>query len=84
MIDLSPHLQRCLDPERPFDAVLRLEGEVFRQVALGFTNAEIAGRLDISKRTVESHRRQLMAKLELDSRAQLVRFALDNGVLSEL
>jgi len=60
------------------------ESEVFRQVALGFTNAEIATRLSISKRTVESHRRQLMAKLEMDSRAQLVRFALDNGVLNEM
>jgi DNA-binding NarL/FixJ family response regulator len=70
--------------QEKLSTLTKREGEVFRQVALGFTNAEIATRLEISKRTVESHRRQLMAKLEIDSRAQLVRFALDNGVLSEL
>lgn len=70
--------------QEKLSSLTKREGVIFREVALGFTNAEIATRLSISKRTVESHRRQLMTKLEIDSRAQLVRFALDNGVLSEL
>ncbi len=70
--------------QEKLSALTKRENEVFRQVAFGFTNAEIASQLDISKRTVESHRRKLMLKLSLDSRAQLVRFALDNGVLNEV
>lgn len=75
----------CESPtQAKLSRLTKRENEVFRQVALGHTNAEIATQLDISKRTVESHRRQLMSKLELENRAQLVRFALDNGILNEV
>lgn len=50
-------------------------------LAYGHTNAEIAEKLFISERTVETHRTNLMAKLEFKSRAELVRFAIDNGML---
>ena len=46
-----------------------------------FQYIEIAEKLCISERTVESHRTNIMAKLELRSRAELVRFAIDNGML---
>ena len=57
------------------------EREVLSLLAYGHTNAEIAEKLCISERTVETHRTNIMAKLELKSRAELVRFAIDNGLL---
>ena len=57
------------------------ETQVLRLVALGFTNGEIAEQLDLSVRTVETHRAHIMAKLDLDSRSELVRYAIDNGLL---
>jgi len=57
------------------------ELEVLTLLAYGHTNAEIAEKLHISERTVESHRTNIMSKLELKSRAELVRFAIDNGIL---
>jgi two-component system response regulator NreC len=57
------------------------EREVLRLLALGHTNQEIAALLYISVRTAETHRAHLMQKLGLSSRAELVRYALDHGVL---
>jgi DNA-binding NarL/FixJ family response regulator len=57
------------------------ETEVCRLLAYGNTNAEIAAQLFISERTVETHRANCMAKLDLKSRAELVRFAIENGLL---
>ena len=55
------------------------EVDVLRLIALGHTNAEIAGRLHRSLRTVETHRALVQAKLRVSSRAQLVRYALEQG-----
>lgn len=63
------------------DLATQREKEVLTLLALGHTNGEIAGKLCISERTVESHRNNIMSKLELKSRAELVRFAIDNGLL---
>jgi DNA-binding NarL/FixJ family response regulator len=57
------------------------EQEVCSLLAYGYTNAEIGQRLFISERTVETHRTNIMAKLNLKSRVELVRFAIDNGLL---
>jgi two-component system response regulator NreC len=57
------------------------EKEVLTLLAYGHTNAEIAEKLCISERTVETHRTNILSKLELRSRAELVRFAIDNGLL---
>ena len=57
------------------------EREVVSLVALGHTNAEIALRLHISPRTVESHRKNISAKPGLNSRADIVRFALEFGLM---
>ena len=57
------------------------EREVLRLLALGHTNQEISGQLFISVRTAETHRAHIMQKLRLTSRAELVRYALDQGVL---
>lgn len=59
----------------------RREGEVLRLLALGNSNKQIAGALEISVKTVESHRASGMARLGLTSRPALVRFALAEGWL---
>jgi DNA-binding NarL/FixJ family response regulator len=57
------------------------EFDVLRLVALGHTNAEIARALTISTRTTEMHRASIMRKLHFDTRAQLVNYALANGLI---
>jgi DNA-binding NarL/FixJ family response regulator len=59
------------------------ENEVLRLLALGHTNQEIAKMLYISVRTAETHRAHIMQKLRLETRAELVRFALAQGLLEE-
>jgi two-component system response regulator NreC len=57
------------------------EIEVLRRIALGHTNAEIAEQLFLSVRTVESHRAHIQQKLRLTTRSELVRFALEHGLV---
>jgi two-component system, NarL family, response regulator NreC len=59
------------------------EREVLRLLALGHTNQEISKQLYISVRTAETHRAHIMQKLRLSSRAELVRYALEQGLLEE-
>jgi two-component system response regulator NreC len=55
------------------------EEEVLRLIAVGFSNKEIAAQLSISVKTVESHKTNLMEKLELRSRTEIVRYAVRQG-----
>jgi len=85
---LNPRLGATLaaaPPEAigPPDDLTEREAEVLRLIALGHTNAEIGERLFLSVRTVESHRAHIQQKLRLSSRAELVRYALEHGMLSE-
>lgn len=59
------------------------EREVLIKIAQGYTNRQIADLLVISIRTVESHRANLMAKLNLHSRVDLVRYATEHNMLKE-
>jgi two-component system response regulator NreC len=59
------------------------EREVLRLLALGHTNQEIASRLYVSVRTAETHRAHIMQKLRLQTRAELVRYALHHGLLDD-
>ena len=63
------------------DPLSEREREVLRLLALGHTNQEIAKMLYISVRTAETHRAHIMQKLRLTTRAELVRYALDQGLL---
>jgi len=65
----------------PYDTLTPREREVLHLVAEGLTSGEIAGRLFISPRTAESHRANLMRKLGLRSRTDLVRFAFQRGIV---
>jgi DNA-binding NarL/FixJ family response regulator len=59
------------------------EEEVLRLVAQGYINKEIAAKLDISVKTVETHKSNFMQKLDLHSRAEVVRYALSQGWLQD-
>jgi two-component system response regulator NreC len=63
------------------DALSPREVEVLRLIALGHTSVEIARKLHLSPRTVETHRANVHRKLELATRAQLVRYSLRRGLL---
>lgn len=63
------------------DPLSEREREVLRLLALGHTNQEIAKQLYISVRTAETHRAHIMRKLNLSTRAELVRYAIEHGRL---
>ena len=67
---------------RGADGLTVRERDVVRLVALGDTSREIAARLVLSVRTVEAHRARVQARLGVSSRGELVRWALDHGLLS--
>ena len=64
-----------------FQALSDREAEVFRLVALGHSNGEIAELMFLSVKTIETYKGRLMKKLDLRTRSELVRSALDLGVL---
>lgn len=68
-------------PSGPPDTLSERELQVLRLVALGYTNGEIADRLYLSVRTVETHRAHIQQKLRLRGRSDLVRYALAHGLL---
>ena len=69
------------EDEGPPDDLTEREVEVLRLIALGHTNAEIAAQLYLSVRTVESHRAHIQQKLRLQTRAELVHYALEHKLL---
>ncbi len=79
---IEGYLRQSDDPPlEPLDLLTLREKEVLHLVAEGLSNTQIAKRLSISRRTVEMHRANLMRKLGLHSQAQLLRYALNQGVL---
>jgi two-component system response regulator NreC len=68
-------------PTGPADDLSEREVEVLRLIALGNTNAEIAEQLFLSVRTVESHRAHIQRKLGRTTRAELVSYALERGLM---
>jgi two-component system, NarL family, response regulator NreC len=65
----------------PPDDLSEREVDVLRLIALGHTNAEIAGQLYLSVRTVETHRSHIQQKLSLSTRAELVHYAIERGLI---
>lgn len=81
---LQPELGARLAAEPdagPPDDLSEREVEVLRLIALGHTNSEIGEQLYLSVRTVESHRAHIQQKLRLTTRSELVRYALERGLL---
>ncbi len=79
--ELSQLLRAGSTLGRPLDLLTDRERDVLRLVARGLSTKEIAARLDISPRTVDTHRANLMRKLGLRSVALLTQFALREGLL---
>lgn len=65
----------------PYETLSSREREVLKLAADGLTSREIGRRLDISKRTVDTHRANLSRKLAVESQAELVRFAVKRGLV---
>ena len=84
---IAGHLVSKLGHRRPAvapsSALSEREREVVRHVAHGYSNKEIAAKLDVSVKTVETYRYRATEKLGLHSRADLVRYAIDQGWLAE-
>ncbi len=68
-------------PSDSYESLSEREQQVLRLVALGYTNKQIASRLYLSVKTVETYRARVMDKLHLKSRAALVRYSLQKGLL---
>ncbi len=64
-----------------FDGLSEREQEVLKWIADGLTNQEIGDKLTISVKTVERHRANIMAKLNLHSRTELVKYAIRKGLI---
>lgn len=85
---LTPRLGAALaavpsTPAGPPDNLTERELQVLRLIALGHTNAEIGTQIFVSVRTIESHRAHIQQKLGRSTRAELVRYALDHGLLED-
>jgi DNA-binding NarL/FixJ family response regulator len=84
---IAGQLVSRLGPRRatltPSSALSDREREVVRHVAHGYSNKEIAAKLDVSVKTIETYRYRATEKLGLRSRADLVRYAIDQGWLSD-
>jgi two-component system, NarL family, response regulator NreC len=81
---VSPRVASKLDALRHAtkdDGLTPRETEIVRMIALGHTSAEIACQLHLSRRTVETHRARIHNKLGVTTRAELVQFALQRGLI---
>jgi DNA-binding NarL/FixJ family response regulator len=81
---VAGYLQRVRAPAGPLEQLTPRQREVLQLIAEGLTNKEIARRLNISGKTVESHRTQLMERLDIHDIAGLVRFAVRVGVVRDV
>jgi len=79
---VTDYVQRLRAEERPGDVLTPRQREVLQLVAEGHSTKEIARRLDLSIKTVDTHRTQLMKQLDIHEIAGLVRYAMRNGLIS--
>lgn len=79
---VESYLQRAAGEQGPIEQLTARQREVLQMIAEGKNTKEIAGILDISVKTVETHRLQLMARLDIHDVPGLVRFAIRSGLVS--
>jgi two-component system response regulator NreC len=80
---LETYARQARGETDPYDTLTAREREVLTLAAEGLSNAEIAARLFISRRTVETHRARAMRKLELRSNVELVLYAVRRGIIAD-
>ena len=78
---LGKYLERTDPSEAAYDGLTPREREVLRLTAQGYTGQEIAERLVLSPKTVDTYRQRVMEKLNLHHRSELVKYALRKGLL---
>jgi two-component system response regulator NreC len=78
---VHPSLAARLVVPQPEDDLTARQREILRLIALGYTNQEIAELLYLSVRTIEAHRRHVLDKLQLQTRAELVGYAIKHRVV---
>ncbi len=79
--DVVATIKRAVAADFPYGPLSHRERQVLQLLAEGNTNKEIAARLGVSPRTVETHRNHVMHKLRLNSLSDLIRYALRNNVV---
>ncbi|MEY2518720.1 MAG: hypothetical protein QOF24_479 [Verrucomicrobiota bacterium] len=79
---VESYLQRAAGEEGPIEQLTTRQREVLQLIAEGKNTKEVAGILDISVKTVEAHRLQLMARLNIHDVPGLVRYAIRSGLVS--
>ncbi|HEY1953115.1 MAG TPA: response regulator transcription factor [Gemmatimonadaceae bacterium] len=79
---LAPAVSEALKARTPLDKLTSRQIEVMKLVALGFRTRDIAERLHLSVKTVESHRQEVTRRLGLRNMADLVRFAVRVGLVA--
>lgn len=75
--------QTNLRGETSGEQLTEREREVFRHIALGYSNNEIAGKMNISVKTVEAHKANCLKKLNMQSRKDIIRYAILQGWMHE-
>jgi two-component system response regulator NreC len=70
------------ESQDPYEQLTNREREVFKLVAEGHTTQEIAAMLVLSPKTIEGHKTNLMAKLDIHNRTELVKYALRKGIIT--
>lgn len=78
---IETYIERSSGERDPYDSLTQREREVLQLTAEGQTNQDIADQLSISPRTVETHRANIMRKLHLHGQTELIRFALQRGII---
>jgi len=81
MLDHDPAMLCVIGEALERAADERGEEQVLGLTAEGYSNQEIAGRLYLSSKTVDTYRQRIMEKLDLHHRSELVRYALEKGLL---
>ncbi len=81
---VTDYVHRLRTEEQPADVLTPRQREVLQLIAEGQSTKEIARRLDLSVKTVETHRTQLMKQLDIHEVAGLVRYAMRSGLVSSL
>lgn len=83
IISLSGHEEEAVDEPNAelVNSITQREMEILQLIAMGLTSSEIAKKLFISKNTVETHRKNLLGKLNVKNTAALLKFAYQNGLV---
>lgn len=81
-IVMKDFISNLKESKSPFSQLSSREIEVIQKIAEGKTTSQIAESLNVSIKTVESHRRNIMSKLDLNNMAELIKYAIREGITS--